>query len=232
MLLLPFAKSELNGIVLGTGLWPVVDVVPTVFLITLVGYSATIIGGEFWRLQLGVGARKTSARVMDVVPRCSMMLMSSRSVLVFQTGVCLLLQIGILATYFSQSGFGFDLRGYTFANPTVRPIALLASNYSVIIASHCFARYIDRRERALLKCTLLLTFGLIFFGARANLAAIYINVLLCYMVRLRNRISLFRIASIIAIIMTFGFYLQNVRGRPVFIDCLFCFARLHVVLRD
>lgn len=212
MLLLPFARSELNGIVLGPALWPVIEVVPTVFLITLVGYTAILIGGGLWRFQVGLGLRQATARVLDLIPRGSMMLMSSPSVLVFQTGLCLLFQVGILATYFSQSGFGFDLRGYTFANPTVRPIALIASNYSVIIASHCFARYIQKRERALLKCTLLLTFGLLFFGARANLVSIYINVLLCYMLKLRNRISLFRIVSIVAIIMTFGFYLQNVRA--------------------
>ena len=76
-----------------------------------------------------------------------MMLMSSPSVLVFQAALAFLLQWMILALYFFHSGFAFDLRGYTFENPTLRPVALIISNYSIIIASHCLARYIDRKEK-------------------------------------------------------------------------------------
>ncbi len=212
MLMLPFARSELNGIVLGKDLYAVIEVVPTVFLITLVGYLGVLAGGNLWRLRVGLGIRKAVVQVLDVVPRCSMMLMSSRGVLVFQTVLCLLLQLMILAMYFSQGGFAFDLRGYTFANPTLRPVALTISSYSIVIASHCLARYVDGKERILLACTLLLTFGLVFFGARSNLLGIYLNVLLCYLVSLRNRISLFRIIGLIALIVGTGFYLGNVRA--------------------
>jgi hypothetical protein len=61
-------------------------------------------------------------------------------------------------------------------------------------------------------CTLLLSLGLIFFGSRGNLLAIYINVLLCYLVQLRTRIGLFRIISLIGFITVVGFYLGNVRA--------------------
>jgi oligosaccharide repeat unit polymerase len=71
---------------------------------------------------------------------------------------------------------------------------------------------VDGKERILLACTLLLTFGLVFFGARSNLLGIYLNVLLCYLVSLRNRISLFRIIGLIALIVGTGFYLGNVRA--------------------
>lgn len=212
MIMLPFAASELNIIVVGKDLDAVVEALPTVFLITLVGYLAVLCGGKFWRLQAGIGIRKTTAQVLDVVPRCSMMLMSSRSVLVFQAAVCMLLQVLILAVYFSASGFAFDLRAYTFENPTLRPIALIISNYSIVIASHCLARYIDTKERILLLCTLALTFGLVFFGARGNLLSIYMSVLLCYFVKLRNKISLLRIAAVLGGILIVGFYLGSLRA--------------------
>lgn len=212
MIMLPFAKSELNGLVLGKDLNAVVAALPAVFLITVLGYFAIVAGGMAWRLRLGAGLRKAVTQVMDVIPRCSMMLMSSRSILVFQAVICSLLQLLILTLYFSQSGFGFDLRGYTFANPTLRPVALIISNYSVIIAAHCLARYADTKEKILLWGTLLISFGLLFFGARANLLAIYINVLLCYMVKRRSKINLFKIATLIFIITAVGFYLGNVRA--------------------
>jgi len=212
MLMLPFAKSELNVLVLGRDLNAVTAALPIIFLITMVGYLAVLSGSGLWRLQLGCGLRDTAAKVLDAVPRCSMMLMSSRSVLIFQSALCLALQAMILAIYFSQSGFAFDLRGFTFANPSLRPVALVISNYSIIIASHCLARYIDKKERILLACTLLLTCGLVFFGARGNILAIYMNVLICYVVMLRRKISLLRVISFAAIILAFAFYLGNARA--------------------
>ncbi|WP_263366110.1 oligosaccharide repeat unit polymerase [Edaphobacter bradus] len=212
LLLLPFAKSDLNELVLGRDFAAVLAVLPIVFLLTLLGFFAMLAGGIFWRLRAGLGARKTTIQVLDIVPRCSLMLMSSRGILVFQTLLCLLLQMLILSIYFSQSGFAFNLREYTFANPTLRPVALFISNYSVIIASHCLARYIDTKERVLLACTLLLTVGMIFFGARSNIAAIYINVLMCYLVALRSKISLVRLTSMISAVIVAGLYLGSVRG--------------------
>jgi hypothetical protein len=212
MLMLPFAHSELNVVVLGADLAAVVAVLPVVFLITLVGYIAVLAGGFLWRLQLGLGLRKGVSKVLGVVPECSMMLMSSRDLLIFQAALCLFLQALILSFYFSQNGFAFDLRSYTFANPVIRPIALIISNYSIIIASHCLARYVDTKEKSLLVCNLLLAFGLAFFGARSSLLIIYLNILICSVVKLRRNISLLRVVCLAAAVMIIGFYVGNVRG--------------------
>lgn len=212
MLMLPFAKSELNAIVVGTSMGGIIAALPTIFLITMVGYVAILAGGGLWRLKAGLGLRSAAMQVMEVVPRCSMMMMSSRGVLVFQSALCIFSQWFVLFYYFSQNGFAFDLRRFTFENPTFRPIVLVVSGYSVIIASHCLARYADSKERILLGCTLLLAFGLIFFGARANLGEIFINVLLCYLIKLRNRVSLLQVAGLIGGIVIFAIYLGSVRA--------------------
>ena len=212
MIMLPFATSELNLVILGSDFNAVVSAVPTVFLITLIGYSAVLIGSSLWRVHLGVGMRKGTARLLSIVPRCSMMLMSSSNVLVFQSALCLILQLLMLSLYFSRSGFGFDLRTFTFENPQLRPIALLTSGYSVLIASHCLARYADTREKVLLRCTLILTIGIAFFGSRGSVIGIYISVLLCYLVKLRRNISLVRIISTIVLIIATLFYLGNLRA--------------------
>jgi oligosaccharide repeat unit polymerase len=210
--MLPFAKSELNVLVLGSDLRAVVEVLPKIFLITMLGYVAVLAGGGLWRLRAGLGLREDAARILEIVPRCSMMLMSSRSILLFQAALCLAMQLFILSLYFSSSGFAFDLRSYTFENPALRPVALVISNYSIVIASHCLARYVDTKERILLLCTFGLTFGLVFFGARGNLIAIYINVLLCYFVMRRKTVSLFRIAILSMFALVFVFYLGSVRS--------------------
>jgi hypothetical protein len=212
MFMLPFAKSELNIFVVGTYMGGIIDALPTIFLITMVGYISILIGGGLWRFKAGLGLRRSAIHLLDIVPRWSMMLMSSKSVLVFQTLLCAAAQWLILSYYFSQSGFAFDLRRYTFENPTLRPISLIISNYSILIAAHCFARYIDSKERILLRCTLLLTFGLVFFGARGNLAFIYMNVLLCYLVKLRNRISILQLAGLVSGILLLAIYLGSVRA--------------------
>jgi hypothetical protein len=59
---------------------------------------------------------------------------------------------------------------------------------------------------------LFLTFGLVFFGARSSLLAIYVNILLCYMIKLRARISLIRLVGTISIIIVVGLYLGSVRA--------------------
>jgi oligosaccharide repeat unit polymerase len=212
MLLLPFATNEMNRVILGNDFDAVTAAVPSVFLITLVGYFATLLGGTLWRLRTNLGVRKLIAETLSVVPRCSMMLMSTRSVLVFQALLCLCLQAVVLAVYFAKSGFGFDLRAFTFANPMLRPVAQTASAYSVLIASHCLARYVDKKEKILLACTVSLTFGLVFFGARSSLFAIYLGVLTCYLVKLRGRLRLVWLFLVAALVLSAAFYLGNVRA--------------------
>jgi oligosaccharide repeat unit polymerase len=141
-----------------------------------------------------------------------MMLMSTRSVLVFQALLCICLQVVVLTVYFARSGFGFDLRAFTFANPMLRPVAQTAVGYSVLIASHCLARYVDRKEKILLVCTVSLTVGLVFFGSRSNLFAIYIVVLMCYLAKLRTRLRLFWLFVVAALVLSAAFYLGNVRA--------------------
>ena len=212
MIMLPFSRSDLNVFIVGRDFSAVVAALPNVFLIALMGYFAMFAGGLSWRIRVGLGTRKVAVRLLDVVPQCSRMLMSSRGLLVFQSLLCLVLQFLILSLYFAHSGFGFDLREYTFVNPALRPVALFISGYSIIIGSHCLARYIEKRERILFSCTILLTIGLLFFGARSNVLAIFINVLLCYLIQLRTKISLFRLMSMISVIIVGGLYLGSVRA--------------------
>jgi oligosaccharide repeat unit polymerase len=212
LIMLPFAGSDLNGIVLGNDLRAVQAVVPRVFLITFVGYVSMLAGGALWSLHLGVGIRKEAARIINIIPGWSLMMMSSRGLLIFHTLICLLFQMIMLAIYYSQNGFGFDVRSFTFANPALRPVALVISNYSIITASHCLARYIDKKERILLWCTVLLSFGLLFFGSRGNLVAIYLGILICYFIKQRRKITLLRIAMLVVVITAAGFYLGSVRA--------------------
>src|SRR5260370_35894718 len=60
--LLPFARSELNGLVLGADLTAVINVLPNVFLLTLLGYFAVLTGGHLWRFRLGLGLRNEIGR--------------------------------------------------------------------------------------------------------------------------------------------------------------------------
>jgi oligosaccharide repeat unit polymerase len=71
---------------------------------------------------------------------------------------------------------------------------------------------VDTKEKILLLCTLGLTGGLVFFGARGNLVAIYINILICYFILRRTRVSLFRMVSLSGVVTLFGFYLGSARS--------------------
>jgi oligosaccharide repeat unit polymerase len=212
LIMLPLARSDMNAVVLGQDFGGVITALPNVFLITLLGYFSVLAGGSLWRFRLGLGLRKKAIQVLGVFPRCSLLMMSSRNLLLFQSLLCFLLQILILAIYFAHDGFGFNLRAFAIANPAVRPVVLVISSYSAIIASVCLARYVERKERILLACTLLLTFGLVFFGARGNLLGIYLNVSICYLVQRGRNISLFRIIALTCVIVMFVLYLGLARS--------------------
>ena len=211
MVMLPFARNELNALIVGRDLGGIVDVTPTVFAIDMTGFLALYVGGFLWRLRLGAGIRKAAGDLLQLGPRCSMMLMSSRDVLISLSLLCFCLQGLMLALYFSHEGFGFNLRAYTFANPGVRPLSQITALTTVVIASHCLARYFDTKEKSLLACTILLSLGLTFFGQRTTIALIFINVVLCYMVKLRDKISLLKILTTFSGLVALGLYLGNVR---------------------
>jgi oligosaccharide repeat unit polymerase len=211
MAMLPFERDDLNAIIVGRDLPRIIEAMPRVFLITSTGFLALYLGGNLWRLQLGIGMRRSTQKVLKVFPRTSLMIMSSRSVLIGLSTICLCLQAIMLSLYFSTAGFGFDLRAYTFLNPGIRPFVLITSSMTVVVASHCFARYVDTKERILLVCTLLAATGLLFFGQRTNIALIFINVGLCYIIKLKNKVSILRIVLMVAVAITAGFYLSSLR---------------------
>ena len=68
-----------------------------------------------------------------------------------------------------------------------------------------------QRKKVLLGCTLSIAAGLIFFGQRTNIALIFINVGLCYLVKLKSRVSILRIVLMGAFAITLGFYLSSLR---------------------
>jgi len=212
LIMLPFAGSDLNLIVLGSDLRGVQAVLPKFFLITFAGYVSMIAGGALWSLHIGLGVRKQAARIINVIPGFSLMMLSSRGLLIFHTSICLFFQAAMLGIYYSQGGFGFDLRSFTFQNPALRPVALVISNYSIITGSHCLARYVDTKEKILLWCTILLSIGLLFFGSRGNLVAIYLSILICYFIKQRRKVGLVRIGSLAIIIIAVAFYLGSVRA--------------------
>jgi oligosaccharide repeat unit polymerase len=211
-IMLPFAGSDLNAISLGGLVSAAQERIADAFIISLAGFAAVVAGGELWKMKLGIGVRRTVSSVLDILPRQSWLLMSSRLLLIIQAGFCLLAQLAIVAFYFKNRGFGFDLRSYTFEEPALRPIALFISNYSIIIASHCLARYMDTKEKVLLTCTLLLSVGLLFFGSRGNVVEVYFAVMLCYLVKLGRRLRLGRLIAIIVLVLFVVLYLGALRA--------------------
>ncbi|WP_419805470.1 hypothetical protein [Terriglobus sp.] len=211
MLMLPFASNPLNALVVGRDFNGVVAATSVVFPMAMLGYFSLLLGGSLWRLQLGVGIRRTVARALDVVPRGSMLLMSSRELMIFLSAICFAAQLLLLGIYFSAEGFGFNLRSYTFTNPGIRPIAQIIALSSTIIAAHCLARYLERKERSILASACLLLLGLLFFGQRGNIIYAGLNGALCYVIQRRDTISLFRILVGGTFAVTLILYLGSVR---------------------
>ena len=211
MLMLGFARSELNALIVGGDFASVVASVPHVFLVAMAGYFALLLGGSFWSMHLGVGLRRAAARLLDGGPSCSAMVMSSQSLLIFLSCICLVGQLALVLVYFVHGGFGFNLRAYTFENPGIRPIAQLVALSSTAVIPHSLARYLDTKEKPLLVCSLVLSFGLLFFGQRGSLIFAYMNLVLCYVIGRGRDIGIMRIVAMAVTLLGLIFYLGNVR---------------------
>ena len=211
MLMFPLASNPLNALIVGNDFAGTVKATPVVFVLAMLGYFSLFAGGILWNFQLGAGLRRTAGRALDIVPRCSMMLMSSRQLLIAMTAVCVSAQLLILALYFNAEGFGFNLRAYTFTNPGIRPFSQIAALSSMVMAAHCLARYVQTKEKSVLACACLLILGLLFFGQRGNIIYACLNVALCYVIQRRDTISLFRILAGGTTAVLLIFYLGSVR---------------------
>lgn len=212
MIIFPATTNILNVIILRGDYGRVVEAIPKVFLITQLGFYSMLLGGFLWNLSLGMGARDLLRRCMSPIPSCSLRLMNAGNILLIYAAIFFLSQVAILSYYFSVSGFGFDLRKFSFDYPSVRPIIQIILNGSVFIGGHCLARYVERRERIYLFCTLALSTGLLFFGIRSNIIAIYLNIFLCYVIGRRERIGLSKVFFAVTPIILLGLYLGNLRG--------------------
>jgi len=210
-ILYPFSKSSLNVIALGGLYEQAAQYSDQAFVICLFGYAGVLVGGRCWDLRLGIGVRRRVSGLLDLIPNQSLRLMNSEPTLLTQAMICLLLQALILSIYFKEAGIAFDLRSYTMVNPSLRPLARFAADYSVLIASHCLARFVDRREPVMLLSTASLGAGLLFFGARGNIAEIFLMVGICWIVSLRQRIGILRLGMVAFVGLFIIFYVGMLR---------------------
>lgn len=211
-IMLPFAGSDLNAISIGALVTAAQEHIADAFIISFVGYLAILAGAKLWKLRLGIGIRRTTSAVLDILPHQSRLLMSSRRLLNLQASLCLLCEGAIILAYFRASGFGFDLRKYAFEEPAIRPIALAISNYTIVIASHSFARYLDTKEKSLLVGTISLAIGLLFFGARSSILAVFFTVTLVYFIRLRRRLKLRKVILFFVVLLFTLLYVGALRA--------------------
>ena len=194
-LLFPFAFSDVNEVVIGGLLKGAQREGNLAFAISLTGFLAVLFGAFLFRLRLGVGLRGTTRRVLAWIPRQSYLLASSRTTLAVHVAVVLLLDVICLRMYFSAQGFGFNFRSYYLTEPSIRALANFTLAYATIICSHCFARYLEKREKSVLLWVFLIAGGLIFFGARSALFFSLLSPALVYLVLMRTRVGILRIAA-------------------------------------
>jgi oligosaccharide repeat unit polymerase len=189
--MMPFARSDLNVFAVGPVLLRRVQShVTQSYLISAFGYVAVLIGGNFWRLNLGLGFRSGFSRVIELPARGSLLLLRSKSLLVLNGVISLTLLLGVVLYYFTRFGFGLNMSSILIVTPSLRPIAQFSAFYSVLISSYCIVRFYVYKEKILLPIIILSILGLIFFGERSNIANIFMLVILGMFIRRGRRLKL------------------------------------------
>ena len=209
--MLPFARSRLNFIAIGGLVTRTEAYANEAYLISALGYACVLVGGSFWRLNLGLGTRRYFAEVLELPSRGSLMLLRSKSLLLAHGILAITILGGVVLYYFSLSGFGFNLRGLLLTYPALRPIAQFSAFYSVLIGSHCLARFTVSKESSMLIIVGMIAALLLFFGERTNLLALAFLTIIVGMVKLGRRLKIIYFVGGIATIFVALFLLDALR---------------------
>jgi len=212
-IMLPFCRSDLNIVSLSPALLRNTQAhVTEAYLISAFGYAGILVGGELWRIRLKIGLRATFARWMELPAQASLLLLNSKPLLILHGIVAVAIIMGVLAYYFKVDGFGFNLRGLLLVMPALRPIAQFTAFYSVLVGSYALVRFVVYREKVMLLVTALITIGLLFFGERANLAAIVMLLVIGTFIRMGRKLRIIWIFAGVTIALFFVFLLDGLRN--------------------
>lgn len=209
--MLPFSRSNLNVISIPYQLKRTQAHVDEAYLISALGYAALLVGGSLWRVELGLGIRRAFDRFVELPARASFFLLNSRPLLLLSGAFGLIMMAGVLLTYFATAGFGFNLRALLLVSPRLRPFAQFSAFYCVMIASYCFDRFFQLREKLMLVISLLMVCGFVFYGERGNIFAIPVGAIYVSLIRFGRRIRLYWVCAGAAGTMLLVFVLDALR---------------------
>jgi oligosaccharide repeat unit polymerase len=211
--MLPFSRSNLNIIALGPILLAKAQQhVNESYFISAFGYFWLLVGGNLWRVHLGLNLRKRASQWLEYPTKGSLLLLQSGRLLLLHGLLASLILAGVLAYYFRASGFGFNLRGLLLVRPQLRPIAQFGAFYSVLMCSYCLARFYLYRELFLLLPISMMLTELLFFGERANFLGIATLPIMGLFIIKGRKIKLTTIATGFLLGLSFAMVMDALRG--------------------
>jgi hypothetical protein len=215
-IMLVFSRSDLNVFALGIGLLRrTQEHVNEAYFISAIGYLGVLLGGSLWRVKLGIGLRRLFSHLIELPTRGSLFLLQSKRLLIAHGMLAVILIAGLLAYYFSVAGFGLNFGSIIIVSPTLRPFAQFATFYSMLIGSYCLARFVRYRERSMIYIFIAIGVGLIFFGSRSALAALFMLPFLVMIITMRRRLRLSLLTMGVLAALVLSVVLDAFR-RPVF----------------
>jgi oligosaccharide repeat unit polymerase len=211
LILFPFSSSDLNVVALGGLLSGAQEKINQAFTTSVIGLLALYCGAFLWRVKIGLGLRRRLLNTLSIIPNASQQLAHSRLALGFHTLLALSLEGLCLLIYFSHNGFGFNFHSVYGADPSLRALANFVLAYSSIVGSHCLIRYLHYRDKLQLAATIALVAGLLFFGVRGAILAMFDTVIISYFVSRGRRIGLLKVLLTGGLLMILVFYLDGLR---------------------
>jgi len=194
--MLPFTRIDFNALVIGPYLWKrTAPFINEAYLISAFGYAGILIGGNLWRLRLGLGLRRGFDRVIEWPLQGALNVLRAPRLLIVHCVISLMLLGTTLAIYFAHDGFGFNLRGLLLVMPALRPLAQFSAFYAIIAGGYAFARYTIYRERSMLLLTVPIALAFCFYAERSNIFGLFLTGAVVTAIRMRRRIRLLYIAA-------------------------------------
>jgi len=214
LIMYPTAASYWHEWRMGHAVFSVQPYVNQAYLINAVGYIAAYAGYYFYN----VTRHRTLAyfivdRVNRPFARLTYFALLNRTGMHFLFGLGIFFSTVFLAIAVPRYGLNFQLRDYSLADPTIKPLLnFTLASYVPIVLMLFGIRYYQFREKVIALYFCVFAFVLFFSGSRSGFLLPLLNLIVFYAIVKRRRISLTAILLLGFTFLMTAFYLGALRN--------------------
>ena len=205
----PFSASYLNDIAMGGRMSTIREKVDDAFYITLVGYMSINVANFLINIKYISHLRNKLVKMNKWGSNLLFEVISSKRYIHLCIGFLLIFSIMGLMYSFYRFGFSFKIRNEYLSIPEIRPIFNFWTSFYNVLIPILIITYIQKKSKKILLIIILLSIFATFTGNRSTVFFTALNGALFYLIYLKRRLKLRKLAlwgfALVNLIFLLGF---------------------------